>query len=377
MCRWAEGSTDNLGGLWQWVDNSDVLVPFEGYCITQTAKKTYTFTGKLNAPVTTTVELDNRDADGYAFAANSWTAPIKIQEMQDDDFTNAEKSIYIYHSGTYDDWTSNGDPVNAKDGAVATLPGQYAVVPIHSSPYLAGADSVIPAMQGFFVKAIDPSADAEVKLVYNRVVYDATYFKTSTQPMRAPRRAAQDNAPEVMVLTVVGDKVGGDRVHILSRPDFSENYEDGWDGRKIAGDEAVPMLSVLKGTDSMAVAAIPTAEERYLTFRAGEDSIYTFCFDYEGETIYLYDMLTEEATEIKTGNTYSFTAVNKTPAPRFLITKNPPRTPTAIEQSVVSGQHPEVQKMIIDGQLYILHDRRFYDARGTQVLMPNRKEGVQ
>ena len=377
MCRWAEGSTDNLGGLWQWVDNSDVLVPFEGYCITQTAKKTYTFTGKLNAPVTTTVELDNRDADGYAFAANSWTAPIKIQEMQDDDFTNAEKSIYIYHSGTYDDWTSNGDPVNAKDGAVATLPGQYAVVPIHSSPYLAGADSVIPAMQGFFVKAIDPSADAEVKLVYNRVVYDATYFKTSTQPMRAPRRAAQDNAPEVMVLTVVGDKVGGDRVHILSRPDFSENYEDGWDGRKIAGDEAVPMLSVLKGSDSMAVAAVPTAEERYLTFRAGEDSIYTFCFDYEGETIYLYDMLTEEATEIKTGNTYSFTAVNKTPAPRFLITKNPPRTPTAIEQSVVSGQHPEVQKMIIDGQLYILHDRRFYDARGTQVLMPNRKEGVQ
>jgi len=375
MCRWSSASDGALGGLWQWVDNNDVLVPFEGYCITQTAKKTYTFTGKLNAPVTTTIELDNRDADGYAFAANSWTAPIKIQEMQDDDFTNAEKSIYIYHSGTYANWTDNGDPVSAKDGEAVTLPGQYAVVPIHSSPYLAGADSVIPAMQGFFVKAIDPSEEAEVKLAYNRVVYDAKYFKTSTQPMRAPNRAMeQSDAPEVMILTVVGDKVGGDRVHILSRPDFSENYEDGWDGRKIAGDEAVPMLSVLKGTDSMAVAAIPTAEERYLTFRAGEDSIYTFCFDYEGETIYLYDMLAEEATEIKTGNTYSFAAENKTPAPRFLITKNPPRTPTAIEQSVVSGQHPEVQKMIIDGQLYILHDRRFYDARGAQVLMPNRKE---
>ena len=33
-------------------------------------------------PDTQTLTLDNHDADGYAFAANSWTAPIKIQEMQ-------------------------------------------------------------------------------------------------------------------------------------------------------------------------------------------------------------------------------------------------------------------------------------------------------
>ena len=377
MCRWSSVSDGTLGGLWQWVDNNDVLVPFEGYCITQEAKKTYTFTGKLNAPVTTTIDLDNYDpADGFAFAANSWTAPIKIQEMKDEDFTNAEKAIYIYHTGSHYDWTTNGTPVSSKDGAVATLPGQYAVVPIHSSPYILGADSVIPSMQGFFVKTTD--VDASVKLVYNRVVYDATHFKTSTQPMRAPRRAAQDNAPEVMVLTVAGDKVGGDRVHILSRPDFSENYEDGWDGRKLAGDEAAPMLSVLKGSDSMAVAAIPTAEERELIFRAGEDSVYTFYFDYEGETMYLYDRLTGEATEIRTGNTYSFEATNKTPMPRFLITQNPPKMPTGIGSlESESLEFREAQKMIIDGQLFILRDNRFYDARGVRVTELKRKEGAQ
>lgn len=379
MCRWSSISDGTLGGLWQWVENNDVLVPFEGYCITQEAKKTYTFTGKLNAPVTTTIDLDNYDpADGFAFAANSWTAPIKIQEMKDEDFTNAEKAIYIYHTGSHYDWTTNGTPVSSKDGAVATLPGQYAVVPIHSSPYILGADSVIPSMQGFFVKAIDPSAEAELKLVYNRVVYDATHFKTSTQPMRAPRRAAQDNAPEVMVLTVAGDKVGGDRVHILSRPDFSENYEDGWDGRKLAGDEALPMLSIVKGKDSMAVAAIPTADERELIFRAGEDSVYTFYFDYEGETMYLYDRLTGEAAEIQTGNTYSFEATNKTPMPRFLITQNPPKMPTSIGSlESESLEFREAQKMIIDGQLFILRDNRFYDARGVRVTELKRKEGAQ
>ena len=366
MCRWAEGSTDNLGGLWQWVKNEDVLLPFEGYCISQEAKKTYINSGKLNPPVTKTIVLDNRDNEGFAFAANSWTAPIKIQEMQDADFTNAEKAIYIYHSGTYDSWDTNKETIiNTKDVAATPVPGQYAVIPIHSSPYI-GVDSVIPAMQGFFVKTT--AADATLDLVYNRVVYDAKYFKTSTQPMRAPRRVAADNAPEVMVLTVRGNEFGGDRVHILSRGDFSDNYEDGWDGRKIEGDTVAPKLAVVKEGGEMAVAAIPTAEERFLSFRAGDDKQYTFTFNYEGETIYLYDRVMEQATEIKTGNTYSFTADNKIAAQRFLITKNPPAgVATSTENAEAGDTRPE--KIIHEGNLLILYRGEVYDAHGARVTL--------
>ena len=373
MCRWTTASDQSLGGLWQWVENDDVLMPFEGYCITQESAKTYTFSGKLNAPVTRTLTLDHRDEDGYAFAANSWTAPIKIQEMEDADFINAEKTIYIYHSGTYANWEANGTPVSAVEpGEAATLPGQYAAIPIHSSPYITGADSVIPAMQGFFVKAT--GADPKLKLVYNRVVYDATYFKTSTQPMRAPSRYG---APEVMVLTVIGEASGADRVHLLARGDFSEEYEDGWDGRKLDGDEAAPKLAVMKEAGEMAVAAIPTAEERWLSFRAGNDLNYTFHFDYEGDLIYLYDIETGIATEIEKGATYTFSAANKTPMNRFLITKNPPRTPTDLE--MVNGLTDEgvngVQKFVREGKLMILHHGVVYDALGERVEM--RKEGKQ
>lgn len=370
MCRWSSASDGSIGGLWEWVANEDVLVPFEGYCITQESTKTYTFQGKLNAPVTKTLTLDNHDGDGYAFAANSWTAPIKIQEMQDEDFTNAEKAIYIYHSGTYANAAANPDPVDAHSGAAANLPGQYAVVPIHSSPYLTGADSVIPAMQGFFIKT-DPAKEATLKLVYNRVVYDATYFKTSTQPMRAPSRYG---APDVMRLSVTGETFGGDCVHLLARGDFSEEFEDGWDGRKLEGDANVPQLAVLKEAGEMTVAAIPTAEERYLSFRAGNDLTYTFHFDYEGDLIYLYDIETGIATEIQTGNTYTFVAANKTPINRFLITKNPPRTPTDLEEvneETVNG----VEKFIHEGKLLILHRGAIYDALGKRVDM--RKEGAQ
>ena len=128
----------------------------------------------------------------------------------------------------------------------------------------------------------------------------------------------------------------------------------------------------------MAVAAIETPEGQNLLFRAGEDSVYTFYFDYEGETMYPYDRLTGEATEIRTGNTYSFEATNKTPMPRFLITQNPPKMPTGIGSLESERlEFREAQKMIIDGQLFILRDNRFYDARGVRVTELKRKEGAQ
>ena len=363
MCRWEKES--GLGGLWQWVDNNDVLIPFEGYCITQESTKTYTNAGKLNPPITTTIALDNQDDDGFAFAANSWTAPIKIQEMADEDFTNAEAAIYIYHTGSYANWESNGDPVSAvSPGSAATLPGQYAVIPIHSSPYLTGADSVIPAMQGFFVKTT--SANAQLDLVYNRTVYDAKYFRASTQPMRAPRRV--NTEPDVMVLGVSGATSGGDRVHLLSRSDFSDSYADGWDGRKIEGDSVAPMLAIMKETDKMSVAAIPTMDERNLLFRAGRDSLYVFTFNYNRDGLYLYDRLTEQATPIQTDKTYSFKATNKIPAERFLITSNPPHNiSTDIDATSAEYMNNQPIKIIHEDKLLILYRGEVYDALGKRV----------
>jgi hypothetical protein len=97
------------------------------------------------------------------------------------------------------------------------------------------------------------------------------------------------------------------------------------------------MLAVVKEGGDMAVAAVPTLEERYLTFRAGADSVYTFSFNYDGEPIYLYDQVTRQATLINSANTYTFTANNKTAAQRFLITKNPPLMPTDLEMVETDG----------------------------------------
>ena len=125
------------------------------------------------------------------------------------------------------------------------------------------------------------------------------------------------------------------------------------------------------------MAAVSDPDERYLFFRAGKDSIYTFSFDYggEGQTIYLYDRLAQQATPIRTGNTYTFRATDKTAAERFLITTHPPMMPTQVE-TVGAEQSPQkAEKILHDGRLMILYHDAVYDAQGARVAI--RKEGAR
>jgi hypothetical protein len=156
-------------------------------------------------------------------------------------------------------------------------------------------------------------------------------------------------------------------------PEFSDAFDRGWDGSKQEGDADAPMLALERGNGLLAVAAVESADERYLAFRAGKDTEYTFRFNYDGETIYLYDHLTGQATRILTGNTYSFKADDMTPINRFLITKNPPKVPTdipAVDQEMTA----QPQKYIDHGQLFILYHGRVYDMTGKRVAPQTGKE---
>lgn len=375
MCRWSYISSA-LGGTWNWVLNEDRIDPFVGYTITQASAKTYTWTGQLNKPETKVVPLIHSSAaGGFAMVANSWVAPINIGAMEAGDFDGADPTIYIFNTGTYAQYEAGGAPGDAKTED-KTGAGQYSAVPVNSAPYV--GISTIPPMQGFFVQT---TRNGNLTLDYKKIVLDSINFASSTTPMRAPKRklegeepAAESTkiVPQVMRINVESEN-WGDKVFLLSHSEFSEAYELGWEGRKQEGDANAPYLAVNEPSGELSVAAVNSFEERELSFRAGADTEYTFSFDYAGETIYLYDRLADVATEIKTGNTYSFIASNKTPIKRFLITKNPPRVPTGIED-ISSSSHP-AEKCIIDGVLYIIRDNHFYDARGIRV-GSLRKEGA-
>ena len=374
MCSWE--SEGNVSSNWVWVENEDKIQPFKGYCITQQTAKKYTHIGSLSKPESKDLSLfyfTSPDGDGFNMFANSWVAPIDISKIESSDFGGAaEATIFIYNTGTRDQYNVGGAPSTAGTNTAA---GQFNAIPVHSAPYMTGALTKIPTMQGFFIQATKAGT---LTLDYKKICFDDKDFQTTAETMRAPKRRTEDSkvekiVPEVMRLDVVSAN-WGDRLYILTHEEFSDAFDRGWDGSKQEGDAEAPMLALVRGNGLLAVAAVETAEERELSFRAGSDTEYTFYFSYEGETIYLYDRLADQAVEIKTGNSYSFTAENKTPAKRFIITKTPPRIPTGIENSEVSIQNSGAEKCIIDGLLYIIKDNRFYDARGVRVHSFKRKE---
>ena len=378
MCRWSYISNPVLGGTWVWVENEDRIDPFVGYTITQAATKTYSWTAMLNKPDTKVIPLTySTDAEGFAMVANSWVAPINISAMEAGDFDGAEPTIYIFNAGSYVQYTAGGEPGDAIN-VDKTSAGQYSAVPVNAASYV--GMSTIPPMQGFFVKT---TRNGNLTLDYRKIVMDSVNFRSSTTPIRLPRRlpaveAEAEDAPivpAVMRLNVESEN-WGDKVFLLSHSEFGDAYELGWEGKKAEGDARAPYLAVVEPAGEMAVAAVESFDERNLSFRAGSDSEYTFSFEYEGETIYLYDRVTGVATEIRTGNTYSFTASNSTPVNRFVITTNPPQIMTDLNNVQRDDERStKAQKFIRGGRLHIFHRGVVYDAQGARVQY--RKEGAK
>lgn len=336
MCSWE--NIGNVSSNWVWVENEDKVVPFKGYCITQAEEKKFEHKGTLCQPTKTSLSMayfTSMDGDGFNMFANSWVAPIDITKMEVADFGGAaEATIFIYNTGSRAQYEADGTTPST-DGT-NTGAGQYNAIPVAASSYMAGTLTKIPTMQGFFIKATKAGT---LTLDYDRLCFNTSTFETTAEKMRAPQRVQDEDTttedvqpivPQVMRLDV-NSNTWGDRLYILTHNEFSDAFNMGWDGSKQMGDEVAPMLALSAPTGLLAVAAIDDANGRYLSFRAGKDSIYTFTFDYNGQPLYLYDQLEERATEIKTGNTYTFTATNKTVTQRFLITDTPPQeVPTSI-----------------------------------------------
>ena len=354
---------------WTRLSGSDRLEAFEGYCVfsADPLGHVYWMQGTLVASEDQTISLayrggESTDAINENLLANSWAAPIRINAFEETDFVNADATIYIYNSGSPDDYAENSDK------AIDDLPGQYSVF----TPGSATDADNIPSMQSFSVYANNdnPSLSPQISLNYERLVYEPASDGLAITPTRTPARWHESGygEPERLRLYVTGESGYGDRLYMLEREDYSEGYENGFDGRKIFGEAVAPQLYAVTSEGNMAINCLPTWEGAVLGFRKGtEDATYTFTFDYSGDDQwYLNDLKEQLSTRIAPDNSYLFYAGEGDQAARFVISRTPLHgTPTAIDNVVKGGA--EVRKLLIDGALYIIRDGRMYDATGAAV----------
>ena len=343
---------------WVVIPNGGPLVPFRGYCVTHPeSPHTYWMEGTLTATTNQDITIP---ANKFVVVANSWTAPIQINELTDDDMEGlTDKTIYFFNTGS--DPNQAGE-LNKENGRYAA--GTYVSVPIHSAPYT--GDSYIPSMQGFYV--VGGGADGTLHLDYERHVR-APRTNTPSGPMHAPaRRVAADNEPQVAKFLFRGKRYD-DRLIILERPDFTRGYDSGWDGEQWGGNAAAPMSYVVTETRWDAVSAIPEYEGTVIAFRAGEDSEYTIHFDYDGmeDALYLLDTDTQIYTRVLKGNSYTFTCTDKAEHNRFILTRKAPQIATGTDH-INTGENAKAVKFIKDDKIFIFVNGMLYDATGKMVI---------
>ena len=352
---------------WTRVDGEDGLTAFKGYCVFSAdgTNHTYWMQGTLVA----SEDQENialqfnggtaSDAKNENMLANSWMAPIKIAAFDaENDFTNANATIYIYNTGSPDDFSTNGS-------STGDLTGQYKTY----TPGTAGT-AIIPSMQAFSVYTSGSSP--KITLNYKRLVYDpAAAGSVAPGPNKAPKRAgASEDEADKMRLFVRAENGYGDMLYMWEREDFEEGFENGWDGRKMFGADVAPQLYAVTTDGNMAINCVPDWEGTVLGFKKGtEDNVYTFTFEYEGEnTWYLNDLREQTSTLISSESSYMFMASDEDMVARFIISRTPIHsTPTGIEQSAISGQQSAVKKIVIDDHVYIIRNGKMYSAEGVMV----------
>lgn len=349
---------------WQRIDGNNTLEAFQGYCVisADAPGHSYWMQGELVASADQTIDLaycggESTEAQNENMLANSWAAPIQIRAFQSSDFVNADATIYIFNSGSPDDYKSNGN--GATFGA---LPGQYA----QYTPGTAAASDVIPSMQAFsvYTNAADPS----ITLDYSRLVYNPAVAGLAVTPNKARRFVDADgNEPDRMRIYVSAESGYCDMLYMLEHEQYSENFENGYDGRKIFGLDEAPQLYAISADGNMGINCVPTFEGTVVGFRMGtEDNTYTFTFEYAGGNMwYLNDLKEQTSTLIDHENTYTFTASTNDDPARFAISAKPlHHMPTAIDNNVLNPES-DSRKLMIDGTLYILRSGRLYTATGA------------
>ena len=334
---WQYDETDP--NVWIRYGNGTTMTAFEGYGLSQPAPQLFTLTGQLVYAKDRVVTLTKTAGagEGQNLIGNSWTAPIQITLLEATDFGEGlQQTVYIYNTGRDAVYG-----VGAYGGADDATPGQWRTIPIETAKLEGYAGpKTIPAMQAF---EVDFSKDAtqttaNLTLEYNRVVRTSKGTDLN-MPLYAPRRKAQavTDEPELMRICVEDSRTRTE-LYLLQDGRFTDDFDNGWDGFYMEGNGPAAGLWAFTPVGDMAVSAQPAIDGTTLGFRPGRENLYTFSFQWEGEVLYLNDMLLRQSVQIRTGNTYAFTAFDNEAENRFVISHEPcSEVNTSLADIVLTG----------------------------------------
>jgi hypothetical protein len=132
-----------------------------------------------------------------------------------------------------------------------------------------------------------------------------------------------------------------DQMWVFSVPICTRSFDNGWDAYKMYGVSVAPQVFAIEPDGSYQIDAVPTLNNTYIGFWAGEDTTYTFSFNNENlslryQQLYLIDSVANKTIDIfATGTKYTFTAMHTSqPVKRFKIVTSLPTPPVVVDPVV-------------------------------------------
>ena len=336
------------------------LGAFEGVGITTKYAedyREYQMKGTLASTETKEIALTN-DGNGKNMIGNSWTAPIQISEL-DEDNTASEitKTVYIYCAG-------NGNTVI--DGTTET-PGQWLAIPFSAAGFSEwGGLKVIPAMQAFTILT---SGTSTFTLDYDKVVRGGSTDLNAK--LRAPKRNASHEGIDLIRIRVADSQTHTD-LYLFEGESFSEEFDNGWEAKYMSSDGRSAKLYAETAIGPMAVVAQPEYEGTVLGFAPGKETEYTFTFSGPNKEYYLNDLKEKKSTLISEEESYMFT-FEEGDTNRFYISKTPINAPSVATGTDNTGDGALARKVIYNNLVYIIRAGKVYGIDGTLVV-PNMEQ---
>ena len=341
-------------GLYGWDDATQDWVglarfkdmkPFKGYQLTNNSKYgnvVYTFKGNL-------VGNGNEDytfaQSGFGFFGNSYTGDIDIEKFLSSFGSNMQKTIWIY------------DPYT--DGFKSVTPESYGSVKYGTRRDSHGLITDVRSMQAFLMNTF-AEGESTTQVDYANAIWGNPKYGLVASP--APAKRVNDNQDKVTVY--VATETQEDEVSFIRSSEYSIAFDNGADASKWMNN-GMNLYVITENGDLSAVASDKIADMT-IAFRSGNETEYALGFDnIVGQEYAIRDILTGAVINMTENATYTFTQEANTMVPaRFQIIGSS-KVPTAVED--VDTFTPVMQKVMLNGTLYILRDNKWFTVQGQMV----------
>ena len=341
LYEWSDASQD-----WEGVSNWHNLKPFKGYQLTNNSKYgnvVYTFEGNLAGNVGQNFQFAQ---SGFGFFGNSYTGDIDIQKFMDSFGGDMQRTIWIYDYYT--------------DQFKAVTEASYGSVYYGKRNDRHGAITDVRSMQAFLMNTF-AEGESQTAVNYAAAIWGNPKYGLVSTPTPAPKRAAVNNADKVTIY-VAGEKQE-DEVTFIRSNEYSAAFDNGADASKWMNKGL--NLYVITNDEELSSVASDEIVDMTIAFQSGNETEYTLGFDnLSGEEFSIRDILTGAVVRMTEGATYTFTQEANTTIPARFQILGIRKIMTGVENA--EGATVQ-QKVVKNGNLYILRDNKWYSAQGQLV----------